>query len=100
VLALTSDATEVIERILASPGVPSGAGIRIMPGSAGGNDATPAAELQVAVAEAPGAGDDVIEEQGARVFVEDTVSGYLEDKTLDAVVVDERVQFSLAGHAA
>ncbi len=96
-LALTSHATEAIERILIQ--MPDGAGIRITPGPAGGTDATPAAELQVAVAEEPGADDEVIEDQGARVFVEDTVSGYLDDKLLDAEVVDERVRFSLGGQA-
>lgn len=93
-LALTTDATNAIERILTAPGVPSGAGIRIMP-APGASDPNPANELQVAVAEEPGDGDEVIEDQGARVFVEDSVSSYLADKELDAQIVDERVRFSL-----
>lgn len=97
-LTLTNHATEAIERILASPGVPTSAGIRIMPSTSSDNDATPASELLVAVAEEPGTGDEVIEEEGARVFVEDSLSGYLDDKQLDAEVVDERVRFSLGGN--
>jgi iron-sulfur cluster assembly protein len=94
VLALTDNATDAIERILAAPGIPTGAGIRITPG-AGNDGGAPASELQLSVAEEPAATDEVIEEQGARVFVEDTVSGYLDDKQLDAEVIDERVSFSL-----
>jgi Fe-S cluster assembly iron-binding protein IscA len=99
VLTLTTDATEAIEQILTSPGVPSGAGLRITPGTSSDNDATPATELTVAVTEGPAAGDEVIEDQGARVFIENTVSGYLDDKLLDAELVDERVRFSLGGRA-
>lgn len=94
-LALTDNATDAIERILAAPGVPMGAGIRIAPGTAVTDGAGATNELQLSVAEEPVDGDEVIEEQGARVFVEDTVSGFLDDKQLDAEVVDERVRFSL-----
>jgi iron-sulfur cluster assembly protein len=96
VLALTHNATDAIERILAAPGVPTGAGIRIAPGAAISDGGSATNELQLSVAEEPVDGDEVIEEQGARVFVEDTVSGYLDDKRLDAELVDESVRFSLA----
>lgn len=99
-LALTDNATDAIERILAAPGIPMGAGIRITPGPTSDDGGAPASELQLSVAEEPADDDEVIEEQGARVFVEDTVSGYLDDKQLDAEVIDERVSFSLAGQAA
>jgi Fe-S cluster assembly iron-binding protein IscA len=95
-LALTPDATQAIERILTAPGVPAGAGVRIIPVAP--DDGQPVtSELQVEVAEHPGDGDEMIEEAGARVFVQDSVCGYLADKLLDAEVVDERVRFSLAG---
>lgn len=97
-LAITDTATDAIERILAAPGVPVGAGIRIAPAPSPDGNA-PAEELQLSVAEEPADGDEVIEEEGARVFVEDTVTGYLDDKQLDAQVIDERVSFSLAGQA-
>lgn len=95
-LALTPEATQAIEHILTAPGVPSGAGIRIMP-VAPDNGEGVTSELQVEVAEQPGEGDEVIEEAGARVFVEDSVCGYLQDKKLKAEVVKERVRFSLTG---
>lgn len=95
-LALTSEATQAIERILTAPGVPAGAGIRIMPVDPNNGDGV-TSELQVEVAEQPAEGDEVIEEAGARVFVEDSVCGYLQDKQLKAEVADDRVRFSLAG---
>lgn len=94
-LALTDNATDAIERILAAPGVPTGAGIRIATGAAVSDGGAATNELQLSVAEEPSDGDEVIEEHGARVFVEETVSGYLDDKELDAEVIDERVRFSL-----
>ena len=93
-LALTDEATDAIERILSAPGVPTGAGIRIARGPSADSGA-PASELQLSVAEQPADGDEVIEDHGARVLVEDTVSGYLDGEQLDAEVIDERVQFSL-----
>ena len=97
-LALTDNATDAIERILTAPGVPTGAGIRIAPGTAVSDGGAATNELQLSVAEEPAIGDEVIEEQGARVFVEDTVSGYLDDKKLEAEVIDERVLFSLGAN--
>ena len=98
-LTLTVEATKAIERILTAPGVPAGAGMRIVPvGSEDGEAVT--SELQVEVAEQPQEGDEVIDEAGARVFVQDDVCGYLADKQLDAEVVEERVRFSLAGQPA
>jgi Fe-S cluster assembly iron-binding protein IscA len=97
VLTLTPNATETIERILASPELPDGAGIRITPstqamdGASGGN-------LKLVVAEEPSDGDQVIDEHGARVFVQDSVADYLDDMLLDAGIVDEQIHFMLAAH--
>ena len=98
-LSLTSDATQAIERILKAPGVPDNAGLRIMPvGPADESEVT--SELQVEVAHQPGERDEVIEANGARVFVEGSLCRYLDDKTLDAEVDRERIRFSLAGQTA
>jgi Fe-S cluster assembly iron-binding protein IscA len=96
VLTLTRDASDAIEGILAAPGVPDGAGIRIA-SAASTNSVTPSAgALQVTVAEEPGESDAVVEEAGARVFVEETVVPYLDDKLLDVEVAEDRVNFTLA----
>jgi Fe-S cluster assembly iron-binding protein IscA len=99
VLSLTSDATQAIERILKAPGVPDDAGLRIMP-VAPTDESEVTSELQVEVANQPDERDAVIEANGARVFVEDSLCGYLDDKTLDAETDRERIRFSLAGQTA
>ncbi|MCL2418323.1 MAG: HesB/YadR/YfhF-family protein [Conexibacteraceae bacterium] len=96
-LALTQDATEVIEGLLAGPGVPEGAGVRIA--SAYPNEADAPGTLQVRLAVEPGDHDEVIEEAGARVFVEDAVTQYLDDKLLDVNLDGEQVRFALLGQA-
>lgn len=98
-LALRSEATQAIERILAAPGVPDGAGLRIM-AVAPSDESEVTSELAVEVAEQPGERDEVIEEGRARVFVEDSLCGYLDDKMLNAEIADERIRFSLAGQTA
>jgi Fe-S cluster assembly iron-binding protein IscA len=94
-LTLTPHATDAIERILEAPTLPEGAGIRIAPAPPTAS-ATVGRDLQVTIAEEPDHNDEVIEEEGARVFVEGTVTEYLADKQLDARVVDERVGFTIA----
>jgi iron-sulfur cluster assembly protein len=97
-LTLTQDASTAIEGILASPGIPDGAGIRITLAPAG-NSSEPVAGLQLAVAENPDVSDQVIEDSGARVFVQDTVADALADKELDVHVDAERVSFTLGRQA-
>jgi iron-sulfur cluster assembly protein len=97
VLALTQDATEVIEGLLAGPGVPNGAGVRIA--SAYPTDTDAPAALQVRLATEPDDHDEVIEEAGARVFVEETVTGFLDDKLLDVDREGEQVRFAILGQS-
>lgn len=92
-LTLTSNAAEAVRTIAeASPELPNDSGLRIQ--------AEPTAEGQVGLGltmvGSPDEGDQVIEEAGARVFVEPETALYLEDKVLDATVVGDRVQFSLS----
>jgi iron-sulfur cluster assembly protein len=97
VLALTQDATEVIEGLLAGPGVPDGAGVRIA-GADATDTAAPSA-LQVRLAAEPGDHDEVIQEAGARVFVEDAVTGFLDDKLLDVDREGDQVRFAILGQS-
>lgn len=89
-LTLTENATLVIKSITGVEGAPEGAGIRISQD----NPAEPS--LAVTTTESPLPGDQVVEESGARVFLEPTAAGTLDDKILDAAV-DERggVEFLL-----
>jgi iron-sulfur cluster assembly protein len=93
VLTLTSNAAEAVKTIAeASPELPNESGLRIQ--------AEPTGEGQVSfdltMVESPDVADQVIEEAGARVFVEAEAALILEDKILDATVVGDRVQFSLS----
>lgn len=91
-LTLTENANHVVKTIVEQSGTGDQAGLRISqetPDSPG---------LQVAPAEAPLAGDQVLEEAaGARVFLEETAAVTLDDKILDAAVDESGgVQFSIA----
>jgi iron-sulfur cluster assembly protein len=93
-LAITDDATEVIEGLLTAPGVPDGAGVRITPAAS----AVPTAEdLRVVMARKPEDTDEVLEQPAGRlrVFIAEEVAEFLDDKLLDAELVEDRVLFSL-----
>lgn len=79
-LTLTSGAVQVIRTVTANPELPPETGIRIASG-VNGSEA-----LSLSVAPAPEEGDQVVEEEGARVYLEPTAAILLDDKTLDAEV--------------
>ncbi|MBB5834526.1 Fe-S cluster assembly protein HesB [Kribbella italica] len=82
-LTLTENATLVIKSITGVDGAPEGAGVRISQE----NPTDPA--LAVTTTEAPKPGDQVVEESGARVFLEQNAANTLDDKILDAAVDDK-----------
>ncbi|MDQ4084304.1 MAG: Fe-S cluster assembly protein HesB [Actinomycetota bacterium] len=91
-LTLTENASAVIKNITESQQQPDGAGLRIVQQGDGQE-----AELALTTATEPESGDQVVEEQGARVFLEETAAQTLEDKVLDAQVDESGgVQFTLA----
>ena len=91
VLTLTDSATTEIRNLIENnPEVPDNAGIRIASNPDG-------ASLTLSLALTPAEDDTVLAENGARVFLEPTAAGLLEDKTLDAGVDPHgQVQFGLA----
>ncbi len=95
-LAITTTAAEAIRGIVAAPELPDGAGLRIatQPGSG------EAASLEVSVAETPAETDQVVDESGARVFVEADAVPLLDDKLLDAQIDGTRVGFMLSEQVA
>ena len=89
-LTLTDNATSAIRTLTAQPEAPAGAGLRIANDPAAGG-------LTLAVATEPQDGDQVIDDAGVRVFVEEQAAQILDDKSLDAAVDDGgRLQFALA----
>jgi iron-sulfur cluster assembly protein len=93
-LAISESAAEVIRDLVAAAEVPEGAGLRI---------AAPAAgefSLEVALALTPAEDDEVVEEQGAQVFLEPSAAALLADKRLEAQVEAGQVMFAFADQAA
>jgi Fe-S cluster assembly iron-binding protein IscA len=89
-LELTDTATEVIRTIVDNSEMPAGSGLRV----AGPNDGQEG--LTISTANTPHEGDQVVESEGARVFVEPTAAVMLGDSALDARIDDDgAVQFML-----
>jgi Fe-S cluster assembly iron-binding protein IscA len=87
-LMLTDNAATEIRNLIAQPEVPDDGGVRI---SSGGDGA-----LTLALTRGPADGDAVLEERGARVFLEPGAGELLHDKTLDAGIdPDGNLQFSI-----
>lgn len=95
-LALTENAVEAIEGILNAPSVPEGAGVRIAPTAELDSDG---AQLQITLAGEPTDSDEVIDDGGARVFVDGAATDFLEDKLLDASIVGQEVRFMIGAKA-
>ena len=77
-LTLTDNAATQIRQIVDDPQVPEGAGLRIAADPAAGG-------LSLRLAVAPDANDQVVDEAGARVFLEPQAAQLLDDKSLDAM---------------
>jgi iron-sulfur cluster assembly protein len=79
-LTLTDNAVSAIRALISQPEQPPDAGLRIM---GQGEGAPP---FQLALADTPADGDQVIESGGARVFLASDAAEVLADKALDAEV--------------
>ena len=87
-LTVTENAATVIKGLLTSTDEPERAGLRI--GAKGDDD-----HLAVEIAPEPEAGDAVIEDNGARVFLDEIATPQLSARELDALITGESVQFLL-----
>ena len=81
-LILTDKATNVIRSIAERPEYPDTAGLRIAASSGG-------ERLSAAPAESPEIGDQILDNGGARVFLDADAAERLDDQVLDAVVDDQ-----------
>lgn len=89
-LTLTETATTEIRNIIDQPEVPEGCGLRIAADPAAGG-------LSLTLATAPVAGDEVVDNSGARVFLDPQAALMLDDQALDAGTdSDGKVQFAVA----
>ena len=92
-LAISENAAEAIRGLVAAPEVHDSAGLRIT---------APLTErsFELSVAATPAEDDQVVEEQGAQVFLEPSAAALREDKRLDAKVEAGQVTFAVAQQAA
>jgi len=78
-LTLTDNAVAVIRDLTSADEVPEGAGLRISSDPAAGG-------LTLSLAPQPMMGDQVVDESGARLFLDTEASMLLDDKALDAAI--------------
>lgn len=97
-LTLTPNAAQTIEQLLAAPEIPDGSGLRIAP-TGPEMDGASGEHVALSVAEEPDDHDQVIEQAGARVFVQETLAGPLDQMSLDADIVEDEVRFVIGGPA-
>ena len=88
-LTLTENASTIVKDISTQPGLPETAGLRIT-----SDDET---SFAIAAAEAAQPADQVVEQAGATLYLDEQAALLLDDKILDAAVDDAgRVEFALA----
>ena len=91
-LALTDSAVEAVKNMVSSSDEDSEtSGLRMTVERAGTQ-----ASFQLSVVPLPAEDDEVIEEHGARVFLEAEAASLLDDKVLDASVDQNQVAFTIA----
>ena len=87
-LVLSQTASTAIRNLVERPELPEVSGLRIANEEGG---------LSVSTAGMPAEGDQVVEDQGARVFLESSLAAMLDDKVLDATVDEHgRIGFVLS----
>ena len=91
-LALTEGAVDAVKRLVeSSDETTDSSGLRMVAEPVGLR-----MNLQLSVVPLPAEDDQIIEEQGARIFLEPEAAALLDDKVLDASVEQGQVAFTLA----
>lgn len=90
-LTLTENASAIVNEITSQPGLAETAGLRIT------TEDSPETSFAVAAAMQGEPGDQLVEQGGARVYLEPSAAELLDDKVLDAAVDPSgKVEFALA----
>jgi iron-sulfur cluster assembly protein len=87
VLTLTNHAQDAVRTLTQDPQAPERAGLRIAAGNQG---------LELMLVAEPAPGDALIDDDGARVFLESQAANLLDERTLDAKIEGDKVNFFLA----
>jgi iron-sulfur cluster assembly protein len=90
-LTLTETAKAMVRDMVSSGDAPEGSGLRIS--AAHDEDGGPALSLELA--NEPTEGDEILEEDGTRLFLEPEAASLLDDKILDAERHDDHYHFRL-----
>lgn len=90
-LTLTDSAKDAVRQMVGQQNAPEGSGIRIAATPSNGAEAT----LSLDLATEPSAGDTVVEDEGARVFLDEAAAAVLDDKVLDATEHDDHVHLTV-----
>jgi Fe-S cluster assembly iron-binding protein IscA len=88
-LTLTPIASEAIRQLSAQTDDPDSTGIRISPGP----ETPDGTALELTLVEEPEPDDEKVDDEGATVYLEPHVAGFLDDKVLDAQIDEGRVTF-------
>ena len=89
-LTMTHNASAIVNEICAHEGLGEGAGLRISA------DEAPQANLELSTTTQAEPGDQLVEQAGAAVYLDEVAASVLADKVLDAVVDDTgRVEFRI-----
>jgi iron-sulfur cluster assembly protein len=89
-LTLTENASTIVRDITTQPGMSETAGLRIT------TEAGDQASFAISAADQPQAEDQVVEQSGATVYLDETSAELLDDKILDAAVDEQgKVEFAL-----
>ena len=92
-LAITEDAAAAVDSIVASSGLPEGAGLRITQEQNTQSGEEARTDLRLSLVESAEEGDEVLED--VQIFLEPQAADFLDNKLLDADVEGDEVRFSL-----
>jgi Fe-S cluster assembly iron-binding protein IscA len=93
-LTISEGAAQAITGLVGRPEVPDGSGLRMTPRAVPGEPTA----VELALVEGPAGSDQVIEEQGVQVFVDNELAPVLDDKVLEATVEEDRINFKFVKH--
>jgi len=91
-LTLTDSARDVVQQMVEEQNAPQGSGLRI---AAAAPTESREASLSLDLATEPSAGDTVVEDGGARVFLDEAAAALLDDKVLDASAHEDHVHLTV-----
>jgi iron-sulfur cluster assembly protein len=90
-LELTDSAKDAVRQMVEQQNAPEGSGVRIAATPSNGSEG----KLSLDLATEPSVGDTVVEDEGARIFLDEAAAAVLDDKVLDATEHDDHVHLTV-----